>query len=88
MVLLDLSAAFDTVDHQTLLKTLQNYFGISGSVLAWFQSYLSNRSQVVSVDGCISHKADLVYGSVSQMRGGGGARLRKGGLAKLYLKAC
>ena len=62
LVLLDLSAAFDTVDHQTLLKTLQNYFGISGSVLAWFQSYLSNRSQVVSVDGCISHKADLLYG--------------------------
>ena len=62
LVLLDLSAAFDTVDHQTLLKTLQNYFGISGSVLAWFQSYLSNRSQVVSVNGCISHRADLVYG--------------------------
>jgi len=62
LTLLDLSAAFDTVDHQTLFKTLQNYFGISGSVLSWFQSYLSDRTQVVAVDGCFSSRADLVYG--------------------------
>jgi hypothetical protein len=62
LTLLDLSAAFDTVDHLTLFKTLRNYFGISGSVLAWFQSYLSDRKQAVSVDGCFSESVDLVYG--------------------------
>ena len=41
---LDLSAAFDTIDHSTLLSRLQNSFGISGSVIAWLTSYLSDRS--------------------------------------------
>ena len=62
LTLLDLSAAFDTVDHHILLNTLQHYFGISGSVLAWFQSYIFDRSQVVTVDGCLSSTADLVCG--------------------------
>ena len=62
LTLLDLSAAFDTVDHQILLRTLQNYFGISGLVLAWFQSYLSDRTQAVTVDGCFSSRVDLVCG--------------------------
>ncbi len=38
LVLLDLSAAFDTIDHNILLNRLENFVGISGSALAWFQN--------------------------------------------------
>jgi hypothetical protein len=62
LALLDLSAAFDTVDHEILLKTLKFHFGISGAVLSWIQSYLSNRTQVVSINDCTSDPVDLVFG--------------------------
>jgi len=48
MVLLDLSAAFDTVDHHILLQRLQHSYGITGLVHQWFQSYLVGHSQFVS----------------------------------------
>ena len=51
LVLLDLSAAFDTIDHQVLLHRLKNYFGIKEKALAWFESYLINRSASVLVNG-------------------------------------
>ena len=60
--LLDLSAAFDTIDHSILLSRLQQTFGISEQALKWFQSYLSGRTQVVSVNGFSSGSTDLKFG--------------------------
>ena len=62
LVLLDLSAAFDTVDHAILIDRLSTEFGVTGPVLNWFTSYLSNRSQRVSIDGVLSEKFNLDCG--------------------------
>ena len=53
-MLLDLSSAFDTIDHQIFLNVLQNDFGIIGSAHKWFVSYLSGRKQRVLINDCIS----------------------------------
>ena len=55
MALLDLSAAFDTVDHTILKRRLQMTHGIDGKALEWVASYLSNRTMRVCVDGEYSH---------------------------------
>ena len=62
LTLLDLSAAFDTIDHATLIERLHGHFGISGAVLQWFQSYISNRQQRVHIDGSLSCPHDLHFG--------------------------
>ena len=49
LILLDYSAAFDTISHNTLIHRLQERFGICGSVLNWVKSYLINRSQSVVI---------------------------------------
>jgi len=50
-VLLDLSSAFDTVDHDILLSVLERRFGVDGVALRWFLSYLKDRSQTFMVNG-------------------------------------
>ncbi len=52
LVLLDLSAAFDTVDHNILLERLENCVGLSGMALKWFRSYLEGRGYYVSIGEC------------------------------------
>ena len=54
LILLDLSAAFDTVDHQIMIKRLLKSCGLSGSVLNWFTSYLDGRTQRVVFNGASS----------------------------------
>ena len=49
LVLLDLCAVFDTIDHNFLLSRLRSHFGITGNTLNWFALYLSDRSQMVKV---------------------------------------
>ena len=51
LILLDLSAAFDTIDHGTMLQILENDFGITGNALCWLSSFLVSRKQRVLVNG-------------------------------------
>ena len=62
LVLLDLSAAFDTIDHDILIDRLQNYTGIQGQALRWFRSYLSDRYHFVYLNGESSHLSPVKYG--------------------------
>ena len=62
LVLLDLSAAFDTIDHQILLTLMKDHLGIGGKVLDWFHSYLHNRKQSVVINGVKSSPSELSYG--------------------------
>jgi len=62
LALLDLSAAFDTIDHSILLHRFSTWFGIRGKAHSWFSSYLSNRSFSVQRSGLKSSSADLSTG--------------------------
>lgn len=62
LMLLDLSAAFDTVDQIKLLKILHDEIGIQGMALDWFKSYLLNRTQKVKVGDAYSREEQLDYG--------------------------
>ncbi len=68
LVLLDLSAVFDTIDHDILKDRLQNYTGIQGQALRWFRSYLSDRYHFVYLNGESSQlppvKSGVPQGSV------------------------
>ena len=60
--LLDLSAAFDCVDHSILIKRLQQSFGICGNALAWIRSFLHGRCQHVAYNGQLLALMELLFG--------------------------
>ena len=62
LLLLDLSAAFDTVDHDILLKQFAHNFGVKGCVNKWFSSCLENRTMQVFIDGAYSPDFIMQYG--------------------------
>ena len=62
VVLLDLSAAFDTVDHSKLLYILEHEIGIIGTSLRWFESFLKGRGQKVKIGEEYSEILELLYG--------------------------
>ena len=62
LVLLDLSVAFDTIDHNILVGYLKSWFGLGGTVLRWFASYLRNRCQAIKIGSTLSELSNLIYG--------------------------
>ena len=57
--MLDVSAAFDVVDHERLLQRHEQYFGLSDKALAWMSSYLEGRTQTVAIGDCTSNETDV-----------------------------
>ena len=64
VLLLDLSAAFDTVDHEKLLAILEFEIGITGVALEWFREFLTNRTQKVKIGDTCSEIALLLFGVI------------------------
>ena len=62
LVALDLSAAFDTVDHSILLQRLEKRIGVKGTCLEWFRSYLTGRTQSVCIKESLSRPRVLDCG--------------------------
>ena len=62
ILLLDLSAAFDTIDHDNLFCTLEKYVVICGNALKLMKSYFSNRTQCVQIDNVLSDFANIICG--------------------------
>ena len=61
LISLDLSAAFDTVDHEVLLDVLSTRFGVSGHAYNWFSSYLRPRNCLVEIEGSRSSERSLDF---------------------------
>ena len=62
LTLLDLSAAFDTIDHDLLLNRLTDWFGIGENAISWLNSYLRDRFQCININGTISNPFELLFG--------------------------
>ena len=62
LLLLDLSSAFDTIEHSRLLYILKICCGIDGVALGWIESYLSDRHQKVKIDGIVSDSFQVPFG--------------------------
>ena len=62
LVLLDLSAGFDTIDHDNLFCILKKYVGICGNALKLIKSYFSNRTQRVQIDNVLSDFTNIICG--------------------------
>ncbi len=60
--MLDMSSAFDAVEHKLFLERLCNRFGFKGKVLKWFEFYLQDRKPFVMTDGKKSVIKDLQFG--------------------------
>ena len=61
VIILDMSAAFDTVDHNLLLTILQNRYGITDTTLQWYESYLRPRGMSVCINDAYSSIRALKY---------------------------
>ena len=62
IVLLDLSAAFDVIDHSRLIRRLKYAFGIEHEALSWMKFYLSDMFQHILIAGCKSADSQLAFG--------------------------
>ena len=62
VILLDLSAAFDTIDHDVLMEKLLKDYGIRGKAFAWMKSYLQSRTFCVKIDDTFSSLLELLFG--------------------------
>lgn len=65
LILIDLSSAFDTVDHSVLFTRVENVFGVSGIDFNWFKAYLTDPTQFVAMSG-IRSKFGVVKSGVPQ----------------------
>ena len=62
LALLDVSAAFDTVDHGILLERLSTSYGLSGMAYTWLESYIIGRAQIIHVGNRHSPPSKVLYG--------------------------
>ncbi|KAK3088718.1 hypothetical protein FSP39_022962 [Pinctada imbricata] len=62
LIMLDLSAAFDVIDHGILFRRLEHSYGICGSALQWMKSYLDQRSQTIAIGSSFSESKELTIG--------------------------
>ena len=78
LTLLDLSAAFDTIGHTILLKTLDAWLQVTGKALDWFKVYLTGIYPMIKPGDCLFSKADLTFGILQ------GSVVRSSALNPLY----
>ncbi len=61
-MMLDLTEAFDTLDHAILIERLRDYVGIKGVALKWFSSYLQDRTCLIKIGNHVSSSASITWG--------------------------